>query len=368
MKKRILCQGGFEHNTFQEEMTLDLYEYDSDSGSLTRKSSFRGRENYGYICSGSWEGQVIYALDARLDSGAVLSYEVRGGSISLLQRFELQDVRLGLHCTVSKGKQYLIACFGNSAEVYSLRLDEVGRVEAVADVFVLPEGIATLPRQRSGPAPHQAEFDQTGRHMFVPDIHTDRLYAMGFDETSGKMRVEDCCQIDGGEGPRHVAVHPNNQWVYLLTEMGTSVYHFDFDEKTGKLKPRQKIGLVPDSYKRNHKGGAIEAGEITLAQDGRFLLVSTRNYLTEDGQDRIFTIRLNENTGEMLEQQNFPCGGLCPRMILLDPEGQHLLIGNKDSNEIISVEYDGETGTLGKKCGGAKAVETAAMCFLDTEI
>ena len=362
MKKRILCQGGFEHNTFRENMTLDLYEYDPGNGILTGKSSFCGHENYGYVCAG---GQILYAVDTRQERGAVLSYEVKDGCISLLNRFELEHAALGLHCTVSKNRRYLIACFGNSAEVYALRLDEAGRVDGIADVFVLPQGTATLPRQQSGPAPHQAEFDRTGRHIFVPDIHTDRLYVMGFDEAWGKMTVEDCCGIDGGEGPRHVAVHPNNKWVYLLTEMGTSVYRFDFDDTTGRMEQRQKIGLVPEGYKRNYQGEEIQAGEITIAQDGRFLLASTRNYVTEDGEDRIFSIRLDEHTGEMGQMQNFPCGGQCPRMILMDPEGKHLLIGNKNNNEIITVEYDAQTGSLGRRRCGVKAVETASMCFLD---
>lgn len=360
--KRILCQGGFEHNTFRENMTLDLYEYDSAEGTLVRKSSFRGRENYGYICG---SGRVLYAVDTRQESGAVLSYEIKHGGIFLLNRLELEHAALGLHCAVSRERRYLTACFGNSAEVYSLRLDEAGRVEAVADIFKLPQGTATLPRQQSGPAPHQAEFDRTGRHIFVPDIHTDRLYVMGFDETHGKMTVEDCRPVDGGEGPRHVAVHPNNKWVYLLTEMGTSVYRFDFDDTSGRMKPGEKVNLVPDSYKRNYQGEEIQAGEILASQDGRFLLASTRNYVTENGEDRIFVIRLNERTGEMYKMRDFACGGQCPRMMLMDQEGRHLLIGNKSNNEIISVDYDAQTGTLGRRVCGVKAVETASMCFLD---
>ena len=361
-KHTYIFAGGFEHDTFTSSMELVSAELNETTGKMTPMGSANDGYNYGFICR-NHKGNCIYTVDTRLDRGSVVSYMAKlGGKAEFQSELKLEGAALGLHCTVSKDDRFLIAAFGTSSTVYSCALNEDGSLKEVADVFRLPKGTPTLPRQQSGPAPHQVLFDKTGRYLLIPDIHTDRFYCMGFDGETGKMTQEDCATIEGGQGPRHAAVHPNNQWVYLLTEMGTSVYFFRFDEKTGKLEQKQKVSLVPQTYIDGYAGNEIQSGGIVISPDGDHVLISMRNYLTGEGDDRIFSATVSKHSGEIQEVSSFSSGGFCPRMIDFSPDGAYLLVGNKFSNEIISFKYDAVSGGLEEICGRVSAPGNASLC------
>ena len=196
----------------------------------------------------------------------------------------------------------------------------------------------------------------------MPDIHTDRLYSLSFDLATGKMTEQDYVTVDGGEGPRHVAIHPSNRWIYLLNEMGASVYFFEFNDKTGKITRKQDVALVPRSYLKKQKPDAVLSSEIVISPDGRFVLASMRGYFDKNGEDRIYVITIDENIGEMIEVRSFSCGGVCPRTIDFSPSGRFLLVGNKFSDEFVSIRYDDETGKLQGICGRIPAVDNATFC------
>ncbi len=359
-----LISGAFEHDTFTKNMPLDIFLFDNTTGKIEYKNSYVMNENYGFICA-SQNGKYVYAVDTRLDQGSVVAYEFKNGSITIINKLALEGAVLGLHCVLSTDDNFLIASFGTSSQVYSIRLGKHGEVETVSDVFTLPEGVATLPRQKSGPAPHQAMFDRTGKYLLIPDIHTDRLYSLSFDNTTGKMEVKDYITIEGGQGPRHVVFHPNNKWVYLLTEMGTSVYGFEFNSVTGKLTQKERLSLVPRDYILQHVDEEIQSGEITISPDGHFILASMRNYYTATGKDRIFSIELDQETGRMVSVESFSSHGHCPRMIAFSTNGSYLLVGNKSSNEIVSFAYNKATGKLNGICSKVRATATSSICFVN---
>ena len=360
--RKYVFTGGFEHDTFTHNMDLVSSEFDEATGQLKPAHAYTDSYNYGFICR-NHAGTCLYGVETRLDKGSIVTYKIEeGGKAVLESETALEGAVFGIHCTVSKDDRFLIAAFASSSTVYSCGLNADGTLQGVADVFKLPQGTPTTPRQMSGPAPHQAQFDRSGRYMFIPDIHSDRLYCMAFDNETGKMVQTDCAFVDGGQGPRHVVVHKNNKWVYLLTEIGTSLYFFEFDEKTGKLTQKQSLALVPRSYIDANSDREILSAEIVLSMDGRFVLASMRGYFDDDGCDRIFSAEIDESSGEIKVVKSFSSGGMCPRMIDFSPNGEYLLVGNQFSDELLAFRYDSSAGSLKEICGRAPAPASASLC------
>ena len=84
----------------------------------------------------------------------------------------------------------------------------------------------------------------------------------------------------------------------------------------------------------HHSGGA----HIAASADGRMVYATTRT----DGAVVAFAV--DAASGALSRVQAVPCGGVCPRMFLLD--GARLLCGNQDSQNVVSFPIK-EDGTLG---------------------
>lgn len=61
-----------------------------------------------------------------------------------------------------------------------------------------------------------------GRHVLVPDLGADKLWVMEL-QPGGEMGPRGYWKSQPGSGPRHLAAHPNGEWVYLICEMSCQI-------------------------------------------------------------------------------------------------------------------------------------------------
>ena len=70
-----------------------------------------------------------------------------------------------------------------------------------------------------------------------------------FDAENGTLTETDCFRSREYDEPRHIAIHPNNRYAYLINERATRMTYFGFDDVNGKLLPRQNLPtLPPETY------------------------------------------------------------------------------------------------------------------------
>ena len=110
---------------------------------------------------------------------------------------------------------------------------------------------------------------------------------------------------------------------------------FEFDDKTGKLAPRQILPSLPDTYT-----GEGQASASIMSENGKILLGSNRIH------ESIVTYRIDQNTGYMTLLDFYPTLGLTPRFITFDPDYRHFYIANEDSDTIVETTLNEETGRL----------------------
>lgn len=230
--------------------------------------------------------------------------------------------------------RYLLVAALQGGAVYVIRRQEDGSLGEIVFTQHLPgktEGTVSFA--------HQCLWDQSGRYLFVVTqgrlVGYEQVKVFAFDPEQGTLKETDTYRARLYSEPRHVSIHPNNRWVYLINEKGNCMTFLEFDERSGKLQPRQILPSLPDTYT-----GEGQASASVLSQNGRILIGSNRIH------ESIVTWRIDQNTGYMHPLDFYPTLGLTPRFISFDPQYRHFYVANEDSDTIVEMTLDEESGRL----------------------
>jgi 6-phosphogluconolactonase len=179
--------------------------------------------------------------------------------------------------------------------------------------------------------------DATNRFVLVADLGLDKLFVYKFDVTNGSVTPNEppFVTVKPGSGPRHVVFHRNGRWVYLITEMGSTIIQYDWDAKLGRLKELQTVSTLPADFH-----GVSACSEITIHPNGKFLYASNR------GHDSIAVFAINDQSGQLTAVQHVPSGGQTPRNFDLDPSGRWMIVTNHGNNVAQVLRIDPATGKL----------------------
>jgi len=203
--------------------------------------------------------------------------------------------------------------------------------------FVQHAGSSVNPQRQSHAYAHSIRVDPSNRFVLVADLGLDKLFVYKFDVKDGSLAANDppFAKAAPGSGPRHVVFHPNGRWVYLITEMGSTIMLFDWDATRGALSEVQTVSTVPKDFQ-----GASTCAEVQVDPSGRFVYASNR------GRDSIAVFSVDQKTGRLTSIQDVPSGGQTPRNFDLDPSAHWLLVTNHGSNNAMVFRIDQRTGKL----------------------
>src|SRR6185295_10470631 len=224
----------------------------------------------------------------------------------------------------------------------AIRLNKDGSLDTSAIQSIQHTGSSINKESQNGPHAHSAVLSPDNRYVLSADLGTDRVNIYRFDSkatNSLSPANTPYATITPGSGPRHICFHPNGQYVYVVNEMGGTVDAFDY--KDGVLNPKQSITMLPDGFT-----GIVEAADIHISADGKFLYASNREVRNE-----IVIYSINKD-GKLSFTGRQPVMGSVPRNFVIDPSGKFLLVANQNSSEVIVFRRNANTGLLsftGKK-------------------
>jgi 6-phosphogluconolactonase len=252
------------------------------------------------------------------------------------------------------GKFIFAANYGSgSISAFSLLPDgRLGKVSA----FVQHLGASVDPERQTGPHPHFIQTTADNRFALVADLGLDQLLLYKFDASDGSLSaaLPPNVKVPAGEGPRHFQFGPGQRYLYLLTEMNSSVTVFSWNSQQGTLQQKQAISALPKDFK-----GKSDAAEIQIDAKGKFLYVSNR------GADTIAVFKINPSEGTLTMVQSVASGGKTPRYFAIDPSGKFLLAGNQNSDNIVIFRISQKTGKLLKVGEPVNVTMPVAFAFLE---
>jgi 6-phosphogluconolactonase len=252
-----------------------------------------------------------------------------------------------------------------------LSLDRTGRHLLVANyvggsVAVLPVGedgvlgLATSFVQHKGsgtPHAHSIDVDASNRFALAADLGLDRVYVYRFDPSKGTLADGDppFASIAEGAGPRHVALHPEGGFAYVLNELSMTLTAMRYDPERGTLAAIQTLSSLPDGVE---VGPGFSGAEVLVHPRGGFLYASNR------GHDTIAVLAVDEDEGTVELLEHVSTGGRTPRGFGIDPSGDYLLAANQDSDNVVVFRIEPGGGRLSPPRQTVEVGSPVAVAFV----
>ena len=186
------------------------------------------------------------------------------------------------------------------------------------------------------PKAHCIVIDPTNKYCYATSLGGDIIMQWKFDPATGTLspNTPDSIATKAGNGPRHLAFHPNRRFLYLLTETTARIAVYTIDPATGTLKDIEIVDTLPADFKEQPA-----AADLHVTPDGRFLYGSERKSSTLAG------FRIDDTTGKLSAIGRFPTEKT-PRGFAIDPRGRFLLSVGLDSNAMTVHAIDPQSGAL----------------------
>lgn len=206
-----------------------------------------------------------------------------------------------------------------------------------ATAFVQHHGSSVDKERQAGPHVHEAIFSADNRFVLSTDLGLDDVFVYSFDEKTGELGPQPrVLNLTGGFGPRHMAFSADGKFVYLISEMGSTVTVLPFSPSDGNIAARQTVRLAPVRDTPAEKSGA----EIAVGLSGKFLYASNRF------DNLIGVYSIDSDTGMIEQTETVPLDGKTPRDFAIDPGGTWLWDANQDSDNIVLYKIDQQRGGL----------------------
>lgn len=328
-----------------------LFEMDQQTGALTLLKLAAA------VASPSWlslhpSGRYLYAANEVTNfdgaSGSISAYAVdrASGDLRFLNTVSSEGGGPAYISTDANGRYVFVANYaGGSIAVLPIRPD--GSLAGASDVQRDSGSVgSTTPTSappgsfawsgHDAPHAHMIQADPNNRFVLHTDLGQDRIYVHHFDQSKGKLTpaATPFTSLPSGDGPRHLAFHPNSRWLYSIQEEASTLTFFHYDPSTGSLAVQQTISTLPPGFT-----GTSFASGVKVSADGRFLYAANRLH------DTIAAFSIGSD-GRLKSIGEVSTMGDYPSQFNIDPSGKFLYACNRKSDVVTSFSIDRNTGLL----------------------
>ena len=311
----------------------------SDTGALTRFTSLMS-VNPSFLTVGRSK-RFLYAVNEVGDylgkpSGAVSAFKIDPltHDLRLLNEQATQGAD-PCHLSVDSRKRMLLVAnyTGGNVSVFPLRSD--GTLGMVAEVKQ-HEGSGPKEQQK-GPHAHCVIFDRSERYAFASDLGIDKVMIYRVDRATGKLTPakQPFVELKPGAGPRHLSFHPSGKFLYVISELDSTMSAFNYNEREGTLTLIDTVSTLPSDFT-----GTSYCADVHVSPSGEFLYGSNR------GHNSIVVFAIDQQTGRLTLVEHVSTEGNWPRNFTIDPTGRFLLVANQRSDNVVVFSIDATTGRL----------------------
>ncbi len=327
----------------QKDQGIAVYDFNMKTGDLQLRSVMGDIENPSYIAISKNGDRVFAVSEKNSGPGMITAYRFDRLTGTLQAINQVSSGGKG-PCYISvddAATHVFVANYGNGS-LSATSLNKDGSLDAATTQSIQHTGSSINKESQGGPHVHSALLTPDNRYILSADLGIDRIYIYRFDKSANKPLSEATptyATSVPGSGPRHICFHPNGKYVYVVNEISGSVDAFAYHD--GTLKYKQSITMLPDGFT-----GIVEAGDIHISADGKFLYASNREVRNE------IVIYSIAKKGRLSLAGRQPVLGAVPRNFAIDPSGKFLLVGNLNTNEVNVFRRNVKTGLLkftGKK-------------------
>jgi 6-phosphogluconolactonase (cycloisomerase 2 family) len=277
---------------------------------------------------------VVYAAHADRDVVSAHRVDADTGAFTALGAVPsggCNGAAVAVHPT---GGRVFVANF-DSGTVAAIPTNPDGSLAGAIAVLDLPRTIDSPEVTATAPQPHSVVLDPTGRFLLVPDRGLGRVHVLEVGLGTLSLTAVGYASLRPRSGPRHAVFHPALHLVYVVTEIDSTVVVCRWDGDAGVLTPVGRYDTLPGTFFRHS-----QTAEIAIDPTARNLYVSNR------GADSISRLSLSTDGCQATLRSCLASGGRTPRHFMLAADGRSLIIANQDSDTLVALDVDDESGEL----------------------
>lgn len=332
--KTILYIGTYTQG--QPDSGIYVCNFNSKTGEINKLSSGQQLVNPSFI-NLSPNGAYLYACtNSKLpEHGKVAAFSI--DSIKGKLNFINSQSSAGenpVYISVHPYKNYVVNAnyTEGNLSVYKTLTD--GSIGEAIQILAFKDSSVNASRQEKSHL-HAAVFSPDGKFVFFPDLGADKIRVFEFNDANEKPLIEKTeltVKSIPGSGPRHLTIHPNGKFIYVIEELSGTISAYNY--YNGKMDSIQRVV----SYSKPSKDYA--SADIHISPDGQFLYASNRI------ENTISIFYINPNNGKLSLVGHQPTLGDHPRNFAIDPSGNYLLVANLGSNTIVVFKRNLKSGLL----------------------
>lgn len=287
------------------------------------------------------DGKYLYCCNEVQDfqgkrSGAATSFGIQRPSGDLNQLDQAPSGGTG-PCYVSvtpDGRAVLLANY-TSGSVSLLPVNPADGSIAPPSTVAQHTGKSVVEKRQAAPHAHCFLPDPTGTYALAVDLGIDQILAYRLAPGSSGFEKDApvIAKTAPGAGPRHVAFHPGNQFVFASNELDSTATSWKWDVSSGKLTEIDTTTTLPADF-----NGKNTPAEILAHPNGQFV------YLSNRGHNSVITYKVDQESGRLTTVGFAPTRGDHPRGMELSPDGAFLLVANQNSDSLVVYRINQETG------------------------
>lgn len=315
-----------------------VYQFNAKNGELQWVSNTDSCTNPSFLAV-SPNGRFVYAVNetGRENPGRVsaFAFDKNKGELQLLNQ-QASGGDDPCFITVHPSGKWAVVANYSGGSLAAFPIQPNGTIQPYAQLIQHKGSGPNKARQASAHV-HSTFFSPDHQYILAPDLGMDKIMSYRFTATAAKPlqpAVPAFSASAPGSGPRHLAFHPNQSFVYRLEEMTGTVTVSAYSK--GTMKNIQTIATHPEEFT-----GQPGSADIHLSPDGKFLYASNRG---EENNIAIFSV--NPKSGKLTSIGYQSVEGAQPRNFIIDPTGNYLLVANQKTNNIVIFKRNAETGLL----------------------
>ncbi len=313
-----------------------VYTFNTQTGEFGYKAEAAGIKNPSFLTISKDRKHVYSVSEVGDGQGSIsaFSFDPLSGKLAFLNSVD-SGGNGPCYVSVDDNNKYVFAGNYGGGSVAAIPLNADGSLGPNMQ-SIQHEGSSLNKGNQEKPHVHAAVLSKDNRYLFVPDLGTDKVnvYKVNGTDSEPLTAAEPAfVRVKAGSGPRHFTFHPNGKFAYLVQEMMGMITAFAY--KNGKLNAKQSVTMPPSDF-----SGRVDAADIHISPDGKFLYASLRGDINE-----LYIYSIGKS-GKLTFTGRQSTLGSTPRNFAIDPTGNYLLVGNQNSDEIVIFKRDKFTGSL----------------------
>src|SRR3984957_3006603 len=206
---------------------ISVFHYDTSTNALSLAGIVAPVSSPSFIALDATKRFLYSGNESGAGSASAFSVNPQSGALQFLN-----SVGAGgqpAHVAIHPGGKYLLTAnyTGGTVAVFPIQAD--GSLGANPQIITHFGALGPNAARQEAPHPHMTLSDSTGKYVLVNDLGLDVTIVYSFDAGAGKMTEVNRVAAMPGDGPRHLAWHPNGKVVYSINELGNGIHVHRWD-------------------------------------------------------------------------------------------------------------------------------------------